>query len=383
MPAANGCDNFNAAPRTDYRVEGDGPSIRRRIPEAASFQHVGWGRFAPLAIAAIILLVVVTIVSPSNASTQPPSAAAGVSGQAGPRTMPLQEKPLSVGSLAGPGPLTQKLFHLQFETIPSNCTIEFFGEFYGSGVSNDSVAAGSYSIDVLPCGGEAFSHWSTTAGMISLSTTTPTTVYIDSNGTLTATFVTGYAVTFNESGLVVGTQWSLSLGNALVIYSTVNQITENEPNGTYNYTISPQFGFVTRPPGNVTVQGRPVTIQVNFVSIVYAVTFSVTGLPSETTWSVLVGSVQTNSMTPSISLDELNGTYAFSIYPPSGYTTNVSLGTVHVHGEPQTILLSFSKNSGSTGPFSSKWIVAAVGGAVIIVGGAAAGALLWRRKPPA
>ncbi len=74
----------------------------------------------------------------------------------------------------------------------------------------------------------------------------------------------------------------------------------------------------------------------------YTVTFTESGLPSGTTWSVTLGG-STSSGTGSISFSEPNGTYTYSVGAVSGYTSSPSSGSLTVNGAAVSQAISFSK----------------------------------------
>ena len=74
---------------------------------------------------------------------------------------------------------------------------------------------------------------------------------------------TEYAVTFQESGLTAGTNWSVAIGD-ITMNSSSDSIVFQEPDGTYLFIIGPEPGFSYGPEGNVTVSGSPVTVPLLF-----------------------------------------------------------------------------------------------------------------------
>ncbi|MCL5962934.1 MAG: hypothetical protein M1411_00980, partial [Candidatus Thermoplasmatota archaeon] len=133
-------------------------------------------------------------------------------------------------------------------------------------------------------------------GGASYSSTTSTITFNEPNGTYSYTVATGnkeyapglaagsltvngapvsesitfnlftYSVTFTESGLSTGVNWSVTL-NGVTEHSTSTSIVFTEPNGTYAYST----GYVTESTtsfasGNVTVNGKAVTQKIIFSS---------------------------------------------------------------------------------------------------------------------
>lgn len=77
----------------------------------------------------------------------------------------------------------------------------------------------------------------------------------------------------------------------------------------------------------------------------YAAAFSESGLPSGSSWSVtLNGSTQT-STTSAIDFPEPNGSYAYTVGAPTGYTSSPSSGTVTIAGSAVSQALSFGAAS--------------------------------------
>ncbi len=153
-----------------------------------------------------------------------------------------------------------------------------------------------------------------------------------------------YTVTFTESGLPSGTTWSVTLGG--ITNSGTGSISFSEPNGTYSYSVGAVSGYTSSPSsGSLTVNGAAVSQAITFTATVtakYTVTFTESGLPSGTTWSVTLGGI-TNSGTGSISFSEPNGTYSYSVGAVSGYTSSPSSGSLTVNGAAVSQAIAFSK----------------------------------------
>ena len=166
--------------------------------------------------------------------------------------------------------------------------------------------------------------------------------------TVTTVSVPTYSVTFTESGLPSGTSWSVTLAGSPQT-STNSAITFTEANGTYAYTVGSVSGYTASPSsGSETVAGAAVSITITFTAVsvtTYTVTFSESGLPSGTSWSVtLEGSPQT-STTRTIAFSEANGTYAYTVGSVSGYTASPSSGSVTVTGAAVSVTITFTSVS--------------------------------------
>jgi len=73
----------------------------------------------------------------------------------------------------------------------------------------------------------------------------------------------------------------------------------------------------------------------------YPVVFNENGLSNATTWSVTLDGTTMSSRQPDIIFSKPNGTYAFSLVPPSGYFATPSSGTVTVNGVGATEMILF------------------------------------------
>ncbi len=155
-----------------------------------------------------------------------------------------------------------------------------------------------------------------------------------------------YTVTFTEGGLPSGTSWSVTL-RGTTQSSTSSSIAFTEANGTYAFTVGAVSGYTASPSsGSVTVNGAAVSKAVTFTAVppsAYAVTFTESGLPSGTSWSVTLNGTTSSATAPgSITFTEANGTYAFSVGAVSGYTASPSSGSVTVNGAAVSKAVTFT-----------------------------------------
>ncbi|MGC8673500.1 MAG: hypothetical protein ACP5TO_08425, partial [Thermoplasmata archaeon] len=138
------------------------------------------------------------------------------------------------------------------------------------------------------------------------------------------------AIEFSESGLPSGTSWSVTLGTTTLSSSTSTIDFTGLTAGSYlSFTVSPVQGYAANPSsGNVTViAGQTITVQITFSQVKeYSVTFTESGLPSGTSWSVTLGTTTLSSSTSSIVFSEPNGTYDYSIGAVAGYNETSNAG---------------------------------------------------------
>ncbi len=181
-----------------------------------------------------------------------------------------------------------------------------------------------------------------------------------------------YAVTFTESGLASGTSWSVTL-NGTAKSSTTGTVTFTEVNGTYSYTVSNVSGYTVSPlSGSVTVSGKNASVPVTFKSkptvtvVKYAVTFTESGLPSGTNWSVTLNGTTHSINTTAITFTEVNGTYGYTVASVTNYTVTPQSGNVTVNGKNASISVTFTAKK-TTSPTSVSGYVYGIIVVVIII----------------
>ena len=196
-----------------------------------------------------------------------------------------------------------------------------------------------------------------------------------------------YLVTFTESGLASGTNWSVTLAGNLS-YSKSSTITFKEYNGTYDYAVGAIPGYtVSTAKGSVTVNGFPVPVPIVFTLVTYVVTFQETGLASDTTWWVTFNSLPQETNTTAMAFSVANGTYRFAVTAISGFTISPASGNVTVNGTGSTLTITFTSSnvppahSGSS-PSGTPWWVYAVIAVVIAALVLGIVLLLRQRKGP-
>ena len=155
-----------------------------------------------------------------------------------------------------------------------------------------------------------------------------------------------YMVTFNETGLPTGTNWAVTL-NGNQTSNTGPTITFTEKDGTYNYTVGVPVGYTAAPSsGSVTVVGKAVGQNVTFTKssgpTQYTVTFTESGLPSGTAWSVILNGTTKTSTTTTLTFSEPNGTYSYTVVGVSGYTSTPSSGSITVNRGPTGASITFT-----------------------------------------
>ena len=137
-------------------------------------------------------------------------------------------------------------------------------------------------------------------------------------------FIGKSGVLFSESGLPSGRTWSVTFNSTLYTAPAGSSIEAFVYSGTYSYTIADVSGFhqTTLPyRGTITVNDSSVIEPtLEFLPATAPVTFSETGLPAGTTWSVTVNGVPYGATAPaSIHALVPNGTFAYQISDVPGW----------------------------------------------------------------
>jgi hypothetical protein len=153
----------------------------------------------------------------------------------------------------------------------------------------------------------------------------------------TAVFLPGTNVTFEESGLLPGTSWNVTL-RGVEITTTADQATFFEVSGRWTYGIGNVSGYQLITTGEsawwehlLIVGSSALVVPVHFTAFrpplpEYAVTFEEQGLPAGSSWTVGVRNSSAEAATPSaIVLDEASGAYAFRAGAPGGYDVSSPL----------------------------------------------------------
>lgn len=158
---------------------------------------------------------------------------------------------------------------------------------------------------------------------------------------------TVYAVTFRETVPAQGSAWYAWVGGATADSST-NTLTLNLTNGRYANVLdadSATVGYVSsESPGNLTVNGSSVTIDVTFVRAPYLLTFIESGLPANTaftTWLSGVGGEGQGGV-GSVAFYVVDGNYSYWIPPVWGYLPVTPDGNVTIHGSSVTVPVVFA-----------------------------------------
>lgn len=193
-------------------------------------------------------------------------------------------------------------YRINVVAIPASCQILFDGTTYGNGETIVNVTYGSHYLQARVCFGENFESWAATQGVLATPGLALSYFDVTADSTLTVTYTARptYPVTFAETGLPSGTDWSVLVGGTTVS-STTGQVVFEEPNaalivgipeevvGSAQYlptvpSTSPTFeaylgGCPDTYCGALLVAGVPVTVQ-----IVYGQTWAANWVPARDTY---------------------------------------------------------------------------------------------------
>lgn len=151
-----------------------------------------------------------------------------------------------------------------------------------------------------------------------------------------------YPVTFTEAGLPAGTEWSVTL-NETVQVTQGTEILFSEPNALYQFSVGLVPGYRANVTvGTVSVYDGPAAVLLQFTPFNFSVTFSETGLPSGTDWSVTVNGALNSSTHATIGFRETNGTWGFTVGAVSRYAANVTSGTFVVDNASVAEAIAFA-----------------------------------------
>jgi len=205
-----------------------------------------------------------------------------------------------------------------------------------------TVVVGSIGVGTYPYGGA----YDPSNGFVYVANPFSNNVtVINGNGIVQTYWVVGarYAVALTETGLPLGTVWSATLGGSAES-STQPTLAFSEPNGSFPFTISGIAGWsATTYGGTLRVAGSPTGLVIAWSPAAYPVTFSHTGLPAGTNWSVSLAGVLMFSTGEAISFTEPNGSYLFKPGPVPGWTTLFSGQTIVVNGSAVNETVAWSQ----------------------------------------
>ena len=204
-------------------------------------------------------------------------------------------------------------YTVTLDDSPTTGTITTDGSTYSNGATISVI--GHNTITANPPSGTSFSGWSVSNSNLTLGSATanPTTLVVEGNGILTATYQAPVNTIFTESGLPSSTTWNVIYGGTLGSSST-NTITITHISGSYSYTIASQTvsgtTYVASPGSGTVVTGN--TTSVKFYTALSTPTISSSSSSINSGQSVTFSSTWSGGLAP----------YGASLYASSTSSCN-------------------------------------------------------------
>lgn len=176
-----------------------------------------------------------------------------------------------------------------------------------------------------------------------------------------------FNVTFVESGLPLGQEWSVSTGN-LSERSANTSLIFTLAGGEYTFDVPAAGAYI----GNYTTlamntNGMNRTMYIGF-EYGYFITFNMSGLPHGYSWNMLVSTYNVSSTNSTITVELQNGTYPFYAYYFNGIQNVKFNGNVTVNGANKTVDLMAAPQPFDYGYYAFYGALFIVGLAVLGIG---------------
>jgi hypothetical protein len=156
-----------------------------------------------------------------------------------------------------------------------------------------------------------------------------------------------YAVTFQESGLLPNTSWTVVVNNT-ILHGNTSALLYYCNNGTFPYSVAGVANYEAKTfHGTVQVVGSDPFVQVAFSLVTFPLNFTATGLPAGQHWFVTVNGSSLASTSSTVSFAEPNGTFDFVVGEVAGYapiatgTASAYTGSVTINGNPAVVQIAW------------------------------------------
>lgn len=199
-----------------------------------------------------------------------------------------------------------------------------------------------------------------------------------------------YGVTLVPEGLAPGARWNLTVNGTTLAGLGGVDVNLSLESGTYPYSVAGPANYAFNRSGDLYVIATPQVVPIRFALVQYAVTFRASGLPANALWILDVSGRTVGSQVAEATVLEPNGSYGYSVAPPSGYAIPPRGGFVVDGASPPAIAIAFVLNSSSSGSPNASGTAAlpaatmelAVGLGAVAVAAVAVLVLSLRRRPP-
>ncbi|MCI4324116.1 MAG: thermopsin family protease [Thermoplasmata archaeon] len=151
-------------------------------------------------------------------------------------------------------------------------------------------------------------------------------------------------VWFNETGLPLGTEWTLTV-NGTTYRTTTGTIEMFLPEGVVSYSVGAQPGFTpSNGSGNLAIGRMGAALTILWLPVPYTVDIGSQGLPTCIGWSVAIGgTVYRSSTNESISVELPNGSFAYEVIAGSyAYLPTQPFGNFSILGSPYSFTATFA-----------------------------------------
>lgn len=133
-------------------------------------------------------------------------------------------------------------------------------------------------------------------------------------------------------------------------------------------------------PASVTLNG-PV-VEVAFLDFLYTISFTESGLPGGTAWTVHLNGQALNGTGATISASMANGSYSYTVSGPTGYTITPQTGSGSLTGGDVNVAIAFAKIVFAGLTATDLELIALVVGAIAVAVGANVAYALRKKRPP-
>lgn len=153
-----------------------------------------------------------------------------------------------------------------------------------------------------------------------------------------------YGSEFVPNLLPGGTPWAVTIGN-LTEGAMSGSLSFVEPNGTYHFSVTVTGPYIPAPQsGNISIAGKASETVITFSlrpKASYLLTFTESGLPAGSLWSVTLSTEYSTSTATTIGFNITNGTYTYSIGSPKNYIARQVSGIIVISGADRMVGVSF------------------------------------------
>ncbi len=159
-------------------------------------------------------------------------------------------------------------------------------------------------------------------------------------------YLSGYSMKFNESGLPNGSLWYVNLSPAESISTDSHSMAFQPMNGSYTFSVSTsdkKFRPVNST-GTFVISGSGSNETVEFTKVLFNITIGESGLPAGTKWFVnITGMNGSFSADQNQSFELQNGTYSFRTYSQGRIYSPAYRRNFTVDGRAMNLVINFSR----------------------------------------